>query len=297
VLPAGLGGAAVVTFHDLGFYRVPEAFRPWQRRYLQSAARAAARRADRVIAVSESTRRDLVEVLGVSEGAIDVVPNGVDERFRPEADRAMLERFRSERRLPERFILYLGTLEPRKNLPNLLRAYAIARSRGVTAPLVIAGGPGWGDLSLARLIDELDLRSAVRPVGYVPAEEQPRWYAAATLFAYPSRYEGFGLPALEAMACGTPVVASDRSSLPEVVGDAGLLVDPDAPELLAAALADVLHDDELAGELARRGVARASNFRWDVAARETVETYRRALVAPRAIRANARDWPARQTVE
>lgn len=296
-LPAMVGGSTVVTFHDLSFYRLPAAFNRGNRLYLQAFARAAVRRADRLIAVSEATKRDLIDVLGASADQIDIVYNGVDERFHPEPDRAVLERFRAARGLPERFILYLGTLEPRKNLPNLLRAYAIARRRGIVEPLILAGGVGWGDLALARLIDELDLRDFARPVGYVSAEEQPLWYAAATLFAYPSRYEGFGLPALEAMASGAAVVASNRTSLPEVVGDAGLLPEPDDPEAIAAALTDVLGDDALRRELVRRGLERARRFTWDATARQTVETYRAALLSLPALSARPRDRSASQTVE
>jgi glycosyltransferase involved in cell wall biosynthesis len=269
----------VVTFHDLSFYLYPAAFNRPNRLYLQTFARRSARLARRIIAVSESTRRDVVRLLGVAPEKVDVAWNGVDSWFRPEADPERLRAFRSEQHLSERFILFLGTLEPRKNLPTLLRAYALARRQGVEEPLILAGGMGWGDLELARLVDELDLRAAVRTVGYVSPGEQASWYNAATLLAYPSLYEGFGLPALEAMACGTPVVASDRSSLPEVVGDAGLLVDPVDPAALADALARVLRDEALRGELGARGIERARRFTWEAAARATVQTYRRALAS------------------
>lgn len=297
VLPPGAGLSTVVTFHDLSFFRMPDAFNRANRLFLQSFSRASARRADRVIAVSASTRDDLVDVLGVPPERIDVVYNGVDARFQPEVDPRHMDRFRSERGLPERFILYLGTLEPRKNLGNLLRAYAIARRRGVVEPLVIAGGPGWGDLVLTRAIEELGLGDSVRPIGYVPAEEQPGWYAAATVFAYPSLYEGFGLPALEAMACGTAVVASNRSSLPEVVGDAGLLADPSNPEALAESITTLLRDDDLRRDFGRRGVERARAFSWDNAARRTVDAYRAALVVPRSDGIRKTDWPTRQAME
>lgn len=273
---------AVVTFHDLSYFLLPSAFNRQNRVYLQTFSRWTARRARRFIAVSECTRQDMVRLLGVAPDSVDVIYNGVDERYRPEPDGARLDRFRSEKGLPDRFILSLATIEPRKNFPGLLRAYAEARRRGIVEPLVVAGGRGWGDEGILRLIDELGVRPYVHLVGFVSTDEQPLWYNAATLFAYPSRYEGFGLPVAEAMACGTPVVASNRSSLPEIVGDAGVLADPDDPGALASALAMVLHDDALRHELAARGLERSRRFSWDGAARATLQAYHVALGAPRA---------------
>ncbi len=270
----------VVTFHDLSFYLLPAAFHRSNRLYLQTFARLTARRADRLIAVSEATRGDLIRLLGVTADRIDVVPNGVDAEFRPARDEALLTRFRQARGLPERFLLYLGTLEPRKNVPTLLRAYALARRRGVTEPLVLAGGRGWGEAHLTAQLAALGLREWVRQVGFVPRDEQALWYNAATLFVYPSLYEGFGLPALEAMACGTPVIAANRSALPEVVGDAGVLVDPSDEAALADALLTVLRDADLRADLARRGLARSRRFTWDATAKATVRSYARALGAP-----------------
>lgn len=269
--------ASVVTFHDLSFYLLPGAFNRQNRLYLQTMARLSARGAARLIAVSRSTARDLTRLLGVSEDRVDVIYNGVDASFRPIHDEALMRQFRERHGLPDHFILYLGTLEPRKNVPALVRAYARARQLGVSEPLILAGGKGWGDLSLAKLVEDLGLGETVRLAGFVEMSEQALWYNAATLFAFPSLYEGFGFPVLEAMACGTPVVASDRSSLPEVVGDAGLVVDPMNPDALANAMLRVLRDDELRRDVAARGIERARQFRWDTAARETARTYRRAL--------------------
>jgi glycosyltransferase involved in cell wall biosynthesis len=270
---------AVVTFHDLSFFVMPSAFNRQNRLYLQAMARQSARHAARFIAVSQATRRDLVRILGVREDQVDVVYNGVDDTFQPIADEARLDGFRAQYDLPRRFILYLGTLEPRKNVAALVRAYAVARQRGVTEPLILAGGRGWGDLALGQLIAELDLQDVVRMVGFVEMSDQALWYNAATLFVYPSLYEGFGFPVLEAMACGTPVLASDRSSLPEVVGDAGLVVDPMNPDSLAESMVTLLGDDDLRVRFRALGLERARTFRWDAAARQTVESYHRALSA------------------
>ncbi len=268
---------SVVTFHDLSYLRMPRAFNRANQGYLSSFSRIAAARATRFIAVSESTRRDMVELLGIDEKRIDVVYNGVDEQFQPIADPRIVESFRHDHNLPAQFILFLGTLEPRKNVSTLVRAYAVARRQGVTVPLVLAGGGGWGDLQLHRLIDELNLASSVRLVGFVAMEDQALWYNAASLFAYPSLFEGFGLPVLEAMAAGTPVVTSNRSSLPEVVGTAGIMVDPTDVEQLAAAIGSVLSDEDLRLDLRSRGLERARLFTWTRTAAGTFDTFRRAL--------------------
>jgi glycosyltransferase involved in cell wall biosynthesis len=280
VAPLASPCPTIITFHDLSFYLVPEAFNRQNRFYLQTFSRLAARRARRIIAVSECTRSDVIRLLGIRPEDVAVVYNGVDPSFRPEPDPARLARFRQEKGLPDRFILFLGTLEPRKNLRGLLYAYAEARRRGVTEPLIIAGGRGWQVQPILRVLDELGLRSSVRLTGFVGSDEQPLWYNAATLFAFPSRYEGFGLPVVEAMACGTPVVASNRASLPEIVGDAGVLVDPDDVDKLATALVSVLRDEALRRELARRGLERARRFSWEAAARATVTIYHEALAYP-----------------
>lgn len=281
VAPLSAGCSTLVTFHDLSFYLLPETFNRQNRLYLQAFSRLAARRAQRLIAVSECTRQDLIRLLGVRPEVVEVIYNGVDDVFKPETDRGRLERFRAEKGLPERFLLFLGTLEPRKNVPALLSAYAEARRRGVREPLVIAGGRGWGNERIRTLVAELGLTPWVRLAGFVAPDEQALWYNAATLFVFPSRYEGFGLPVAEAMACGTPVIASNRSSLPEIVGDAGLLVDPDDREALAGALVTALSDAALRNELSARGVERSRRFSWDTAAQATLAAYRRAVAGPR----------------
>ena len=271
------GWQSVVTFHDLSFLVLPEAFNRSNRLYLSAFSRFAAARAARFIAVSEATRRDMVGYLGIVQERIDVVYNGVDCRFQPCDSQAAVRGFRESKGLPEQFILFLGTLEPRKNVPLLLKAYAVARQRGVTAPLVLAGGGGWGDLRLRALIDDLDLTASVRLPGFVAMDEQVLWYNAATLFAYPSLYEGFGLPVLEAMACGTPVVTSNQSSLPEVVGTAGYTVDPHDSDALADALVATMRDEAARADLSARGLVQARRFTWERTARETYDTFRRAI--------------------
>lgn len=271
----------VVTVHDLSFLRFPDAFKPFNRTYLAWATRASARRAALVIAVSESTRQDVIALLGVSPEKVVVVYNGVTEAFCP-APAEQVEAVARELDLPESFILFVGTLEPRKNLVRLLEAYARLRQmqpRGGSPPLVLAGGKGWYYQEIMERVEALGLKDHVIFPGFVPADTLPWLYRAAGLFVYPSLFEGFGLPVLEAMACGTPVITSTASSLPEVAGDAALLVDPEDTEGLADAMKRVLSDPELAAHLRLAGLARAVSFSWERAAAETAGYHRRILGA------------------
>jgi glycosyltransferase involved in cell wall biosynthesis len=267
----------VVTIHDLAFMTFPGSHKRWNRLYLRLFTRWSLGQADRVIAVSESTRREIVRLFGMPRRMIDVVYNGVDERFAPQPA-AAVERFRREKGLPSRFILYLGTLEPRKNVEALLRAYAAARK---TLPqdvkLVVAGGKGWGYEPVFETAEKLDLGDTLQFPGFVPDDELPLWYSAAEIFVYPSLYEGFGLPPLEAMACGTPVIASNSTSLPEVVGDAGILVSPHDDDALRDAILRVAGDQSLREEMSRKGIERAAMFSWVETAIKTIRVYHAAM--------------------
>ncbi len=267
----------VVTIYDLSFLHYPEAFRPWNRWYLSRFTALSARRARRVIAISESTKRDVVSLLGVPADRVDVIYCGTDDIFHPlPADE--VAQFRCERALPDRFILFLGTLEPRKNVRTLVQAYGQWRKAEPDIPkLVVAGGKGWYYDQIFAEVEALGLAGEVIFPGYVRQEELPLWYNAADLFVYPSRFEGFGLPVLEAMACGTPVVTTNVSSLPEVAGDAALLTPPDDETQLIEAMRRVLSDRALRQEMMAKGQAHAATFTWERTARQTVETYERAL--------------------
>jgi glycosyltransferase involved in cell wall biosynthesis len=267
----------VVTIYDLSFYRYPQAFRPWNRWYLGIFTARSARRARRVITISESTKRDVVNMLGVPPDRVDVVYGGVDEVFRP-LPAAETAHFRSERALPDRFILFLGTLEPRKNVQKLIRAYDQWRQVEPDVPrLVVAGGKGWYYDHIFAEVERLGLTGDVIFPGYVIPQELPWWYNAADLFVYPSRFEGFGLPVLEAMACGTPVVTTNVASLPEVASDAALLVSPDDEAQLVEAMRRALSEVSLRQEMVTKGRAHAADFTWTRTARQTLETYDRAL--------------------
>jgi len=264
----------VVTIHDLSFLRCPRLFRPANRLYLSILTRASVRRARRIIAVSSHAAEETSQLLGVEKTKIDIVHHGVDPEFRPlPADRVAA--FRERKKLPERFVLYVGTLEPRKNLVRLIEAFA--RLREPALQLVLAGGRGWYDEEVLARVEKLGLQERVIIPGYVPGEELPLWYNSATIFAYLSLYEGFGMPILEAQGCGTPVLASDRSSLPEAAGDGALLVDPYDVAAIAAGLHRLLHDRTLRETLRQRGLNHAARFTWQRTAAKTAAVYRRAL--------------------
>jgi glycosyltransferase involved in cell wall biosynthesis len=262
---------SVVTVHDLAFIRFPHTFRSYNRTYLDLATRISVRRAARICAVSEHTKREVVGLLGVPPERVVVTYNAARAHFQP-PDPHTLQQFRIREGLPEQFVLYVGTLEPRKNLTTLLDAYSqVARTSDI--PLIVGGGKGWLYQPVFERLEALGLRERVQFVGYIDEEDLPLWYAAATVFVFPSIYEGFGMPPLEAMACGTPVLTSNSSSLPEVVGDAGLMAEPTDVDALAAALLRLLHDTDLRHDLRERGLQRAQAFSWRTTAERTLEAY------------------------
>jgi glycosyltransferase involved in cell wall biosynthesis len=265
-------GPSVVSFMDLSFLRFPRAFNRANRLYLTTMARGAVRRADHLIAISEHTRQDLIRLLGARPEQVTVTHCGVDPSFRP-LDPAAVAAYRERMGLPERFILYVGTLEPRKNVPRLLEAYARLRREGDAPPLVLAGARGWRHAAIDARLERLGLGDQVRFLGYVPAGDLPLCYNAAAVFVYPSLYEGFGLPPLESLACGTPVVTSNSSSLPEAVGDAALVVDPRDVAGLAGALRAALDDDALRERLRAAGFVQAARFTWRRMAEQTLAIY------------------------
>lgn len=265
---------SVITVHDLGFRLYPEAVTDESRRYYGQIDRAV-KHARAIIAVSESTRRDLVEQVNAPADRVRVIHEAATEAFRPLSASAAKEQARTKLLIDGDFILFVGTVEPRKNLPTLLHALAAPGLSSVR--LVIAGGRGWLSDEVFGLIEELSLAQRVRLLGHVAPEDVVTLYNAADLLVCPSLYEGFGLPVLEAMACGTPVVCSNTSSLPEVAGDAALLVEPRDVAAWAEAIGRALGDGSLRAEMRERGLRRAAAFSWEQAARETLEVYRWAV--------------------
>ncbi len=268
----------IVTVYDLSFRHYPASFPRANRLYLEWAVRNAVRRATRVIAISESTKRDLIAAYGIPAGRVRVIYCGRSQHFSPAADIGELERWRAAQGAPAKFILHVGTLEPRKNTAQIIRAFARAkRAAKLPQQLVLIGARGWKYDGVDRAIEAEGIARDVIFAGYVPPEQLPNWYRAADAFIYPSLYEGFGLPPLEAMACGTPVITSNVSSLPEVVGDAALQVNPHDTEMLADALTRVVTDRALAADLRARGLAQAEKFSWQRAGQATAQLYRELL--------------------
>ncbi len=266
----------VLTVHDLIFERLPEHHKPMNRLYLRAAMPLYCRRADAIIAISECTRADLVALYGVDPQRVTVIPEAAAPHFR----QPPLEHVAEARRrygLPDRYALTVGTIEPRKNLPALLEACGPLLEEGDLSALVIVGSRGWLTEGFDRALAAYPLRDRVILPGYVADADLPAVYGGAAVTVQPSLYEGFGLPVLEAMACGSPVCASSTTSLPEVGGDAARYFDPADVGSMTGALRAVLEDSELAAAMRRAGLERAAGFSWRRTALETCAVYDRLL--------------------
>jgi len=267
----------VVTVHDLSFVRHPECFGLAKRQYYRTAIGRGARLAHTVIADSVSARSDLVELAGVSPEKICVIPLGVEPELRPVRDDRVLQIVRKKYSLPDRFILFLGTIEPRKNIVRIVEAFASLRER-LPHHLVIAGRKGWKYQDVFRAVNRLRLESNVHFPGRIAEQDVAALYSLADIFVWPSLYEGFGLPVLEAMACGVPVVTSNTSSLPEVAGSAAIMVDPLSTEEIAGAIMRLVEDAPLRGQLIAKGFVRASELTWRRTAASTLLVYEQLAV-------------------
>ena len=280
LLPPLAHTRSVFTLHDLTALKFPTAHTQLNRRFLQLMLPRFLRAADIVIADSHSTKRDALQLYHLSADRVRVVHLGVDARFKPintVSARGVRERYH----LPERFILAVGTIEPRKNLIVLLEAYHGLRQHNPDVQLVIAGKRGWHSEPFFERLQALGLMDQVQLLGFVADENLPALYSLAEVFAFPSIYEGFGLPVLEAMACGAPVICSDTSSLPEVVDEAAILRPPTDVRAWTQALSQLTADIAQRAELRARGLKQAARFTWENTARETYEVYREVYVAHR----------------
>ena len=282
VLPLAHPRRSVVTVHDLGYHYYPEAHTLFQNVYLRWSTRYNAHAATCILADSQATRRDLVRYYRIPQEKIIVVYPGHDETLEPVTDPAILTAARARYRLTGSYLLYVGTLHPRKNLVRLIQAFAsvlqslrnISTEASGTASalqLVLAGQKGWLYDEILAQVRRLGLIDRVVLTGYIPDDDLPALLSGALAFVFPSLYEGFGLPVLEAMGCGTPVVCSNASSLPEVAGDAALLVDPLDTEALTAALVRIVADEGLRRELVAQGFRQVQRFSWQRCAQEVMQ--------------------------
>ncbi len=269
----------VTMIHDVSFEDLPGLFPRRTELRLKLTARIAARRSQAVVTVSEFTRGRIAHHYHLDPGRIIVTPNGVGDRWHPMPREESLAKL-ADMVLPARFVLAVGNLHPRKNIPRLVRAVAAARRAGAgDLNLVLAGQPWWRMSEIDRAIEETDASGWVRLLGYVDDESLVALYSCADLIAYPSLYEGFGLPVLEALACGAVVVASNAASIPEVAGDAALLFDPHDVPAMADAIATALTDEKIRAGLLRAAPLQAARFTWDRCADLTMGAYRAALGA------------------
>ena len=269
---------AVITVHDLAFLHWPHFLTIDSAAYYGQIDRAV-KHARHIIVPSESTKKDLIRLLGAPDEKVSVIYEAADSSFQPLPLEATRQEVQNLYKVPESYILFVGTIEPRKNVNGLLQAFHHLRAKyNITdTNLVIAGGHGWLYEETLELVNRLNLQNCTFFVGRVPDENLRKLYVGARCHIHPAHYEGFGLPPLEAMACGTPTIVSNVSSLPEVVGDAALLVDPNNPEEIAVAMQRLLVDEQLHAELRHKGLQRARCFSWELAARSTLEVYHKVV--------------------
>ncbi len=276
----------VVSIHDLSFEHLPQTFKRRSRTQLRLTVRHSARRAARIISLSEHGRRDIIETYGITAERVSAIPLAAPAHFAPVHDNRELQRVRHNYGIDGDYILTVGSIQPRKNLARLVQAYASLRgnkSEDKLPKLVLVGKSGWLYDETLRALKETGVADTVVLTGYVPQEDLPALYSGALCFVYPSYFEGFGLPPLEAMKCGAPVIVGNKTSLPEVVGDAALAVDPFDVEAIASAMQRVIESPALREELSIKGQARAETFDWRETARKTLAIYQEVAQETRGV--------------
>ena len=275
VLPPTLPRArSLLTVHDLSFIRVPDAASPSLRRYLEAVVPRSVERADHVLADSQATKDDLIEIYRTPPDKISVLYSAVDGRFGRVTDEMALQEVLNRHNLKDiKYVLSVGTVQPRKNYSGAIRALSKIRDQGIDLHYAVAGGRGWLEDEMYRSIRETAMEDRVHILGFVPDEDLPALYSGARALLAVSLYEGFGLPVLEAMACGTPVITSNLSSLPEVAGDAGILVDPLDTEAISEAIMRLLTDAALRQQLVAAGFEHVKRFSWASAASQLKSIY------------------------
>jgi glycosyltransferase involved in cell wall biosynthesis len=268
----------IVTVHDLSFVRVPDAASPRLKKYLDVVVPRSVHAANHVIADSQATKDDLIAFYDLNPNKITVLLSGIDSRYQINKSHESVLTIRKKYGVPNTAYLFsVGTIQPRKNYSRVIHALQILRNKGYELDFVIAGGKGWLEDEMYQTIAETGLREHIHLIGFADDEDLPTLYSGAACVTFPSLYEGFGFPVLEGMACGTPVVTSNVSSLPEVAGDAALLVDPHDVDAIADAIRRILDDSALRKTLIERGIAQAAKFTWEDSARQLCQIYKNVL--------------------
>jgi glycosyltransferase involved in cell wall biosynthesis len=270
----------VVSIHDLSFEHLPQTFKRRSRMQLRMTVRRSARSAAHVIALSEHTRTDLINTYNLLPEKVSVVPLAASATFAPVRDDNELQRVRQTYGIDRDYILSVGSIQPRKNLRRLIEAYSLlrhAKPEGKLPQLVLVGKNAWLYDETLRSLADTNIGTSIILTGYVPESDLPALYSGALCFVYPSYFEGFGLPPLEAMKCGAPVIVGNQTSLPEVVGDAALMIDPFDVNAIAAAIQKVIIDSDFRSELRVKGLERAKVFDWKETARQTLAVYEKAF--------------------
>jgi len=274
-LPLFSRAKKIVTIYDMTLFITPEAYKRLSRFRVQWLLKLSAKKANKIIAGSENTKRDIIEILKLPNEKIKVIYIGIDDIYRPIADKYKLGNIKNKYKIDSKFILHVGSLQARKNIPRLIEAYSkLPMELLAKYQLVIAGKRSWKVEEILAKVKQLGLNDKVVFTGFVDDNDLPLLMNAANLLVFPSLYEGFGIPPLEAMACETPVVASNTSSIPEVVGDAALLFDPYNIKEMTKAINRALTDVKLRNKLRKRGFERIKQFSWEKAARETLQVYK-----------------------
>lgn len=277
IMPLFSGCKTIITVHDLSFIRLKKTHGKLQTWYLNNFTKMSCKKANKIIAVSENTKNDIVNCYGINADKIKVIYNGISNNFKIIEDIELQNVIRQKYSLPHKYILYVGTLEPRKNVPGLLKAFSLCLDELPGYKLVIAGSKGWDYQNIFEAVKKLGLEEKVIFAGYVENDHLPLIYNMARLFVYVSFYEGFGLPLIESMACGTPVVTSNISSLKEVVGEAAIKVNPNSSQEIAEAMRKLLLDAAFYDEYRYRGFKKANEFSWKKSAQETWDVYKEVL--------------------
>jgi glycosyltransferase involved in cell wall biosynthesis len=273
-IPVCRRARSVVTIHDLTAIKYPELLEPEWAVYFKKKIKASVEKADAVIAISNFTKEEIVESLHIDDEKIRVIYNGIAQRFKPVTNKIEIQEVTAKYGVSEPYLLFVGMIKPNKNIQTLIRAYIeLRKSATYEYPLVIVGDKSWDFDEVMKVVHKFKAENGIIFTGVVSDEDLPYLYSGAELFVFPSLLEGFGIPVIEAMACGTPVVTSNRTSIPEITNGAAILVDPLDVNAIAEAMHSIVSDSELRGRLSEKGINQAKVFSWEKTARETLQLY------------------------